>query len=378
MRNRIVLVPVILILLVALLLIACGKKVATPTPGPAPVPTPASAPSPAPEKIVWTAQSSYAAGLPQLYAPAEHFANEVAELTEGQLVIKMNPGGAIVPGMKVFDAVSAGTLDLACTWAGWWVGKFPASVLFGNSYPNGLQLREMLGWIYTGGGLELWNELYRGHNVKVLPPYGILGPENFCWSHKPINSLADFKGLKFRTVGIWGECLERLGARVVSLPGAEVYSAAERGVIDAFEFATPAIDKKLGFPEIMKYLKVPGIHEPCAPLETLVNEKSWEKLPENLKFKVKVALRDSCFWAVNEALKQDAEAMEYFRHYPGLHISKLSPEMIAGIVKIGNEVLDEHAKKDPMFAKVLDSQREYRKKVEPYASLVRLPYPYAE
>jgi len=329
-------------------------------------------------KIVWRAQSSYPAGLPQLYAPAAHFAKLVGELTGGQLVVKMHPGGSIVPSKQIFAAVSTGTLDLGCTWSGWWIGKFPASVLFGNSFPNGLQMQEMLGWIYTGGGLELWNEMYKGRGVKVLPPYGILGSENFCWSRKPINSLADFKGLKFRTVGIWGKCLERLGARVVSLAGGEVYPALERGVIDACEFATPAIDRKLGFQEICKYLKVPGIHEPCAPLETLVNENSWKKLPDPLKLQVKTALQASCFWAMNRALKQDAEAMNFFLNYPGLHVSKISPEMIEEIKKIGNEELDKYAKKNEFFAKVLTSQRNFRKLVEPYADLVRLPYPYAK
>ena len=105
------------------------------------------------EKIVWRAQSSYPAGLPQLYEPAARFAEKVRRLTNGRLVVRMSPGGAIVPATKVLDAVSAGTLDLACTWAGWWIGKFAASVLFGNSFPNGLQMREMLIWIYTGGGI---------------------------------------------------------------------------------------------------------------------------------------------------------------------------------------------------------------------------------
>jgi len=249
-------------------------------------------PSGASEKITWRGQSSYTAGLPQLYAPAEHFAREVEKLTDGQLIIKMAPGGSIVPGMEVFDAVNDGTLDIGCTWAGWWVKKFPAAVLFANSYPNGLQMREMLGWIYTGGGLELWNELYEGRNIVVLPPYGMLGSENFCWSHKPINKLSDFKGLKFRTMGIWGQCLESLGAHVVTLQGSEVYPSLKKGVIDACEFGTPAIDKKFGFYKICSYLKLPGIHEPCAPLETLVNKKSWGKLPDDLKYKVKVALRD--------------------------------------------------------------------------------------
>jgi TRAP-type mannitol/chloroaromatic compound transport system substrate-binding protein len=326
---------------------------------------------------VWKAQSSYSAGLPQLYAPAEYFAEEIEKLTDGRLVVELSPGGAIVPSLKVFDAVSAGTLDMGFTWAGWWLDKFPGAVLFANSYPNGLQMREMLGWIYTGGGLELWNELYKDQNVVVLPPYGVLGSENFCWSRKPIESIEDFKGLKFRTVGIWGRCLERLGASVVSLPGAEVYPSLEKGVIDACEFGTPAIDKKFGFQEICKYLLLPGIHEPCAPLETLVNEKSWEQLSADLKHKVTLALRDSSFWAMNRALKEDAEAMEFFRNYSGLNVSKLPPEMIDEIVTIGDAVLKENAEQDVMFAKILKSQVDFRKKVEPYAELVRLPYPYA-
>jgi TRAP-type mannitol/chloroaromatic compound transport system substrate-binding protein len=329
------------------------------------------------EKIVWRGQSSYPAGLPQLYAPAAEFSRIIEELTDGELVVNVSPGGSIVPSKQVFDAVSAGTLDIGFTWAGWWIGKFPASTLFGNSFPNGLQMREMLSWIYYGDGLKLWNELYAGHNLVVLPPYGILGPENFCWSRKPINSLEDFKGLKFRTVGIWGKCLERLGARVVSLAGGEVYPALERGVIDAAEFATPAIDKKLGFQEICKYLKVGGIHEPCAPLETLVNEKTWAKLPDRLKGKVKVALKISCFNAMNSAMKEDAEAMNFFLNHDDLHVSKLSDEMIREIIEIGDEELDKYSEKDEFFAKVLKSLREYRKLVEPYADLVRLPYPYA-
>lgn len=330
------------------------------------------------EKIVWRGQSSYPAGLPQLYEPAAEFAKIVEQITDGELVVNVSPGGAIVPSKQVFEAVSSGTLDIGFTWAGWWIGKFPASVLFGNSFPNGLQTREMLSWIYYGGGLELWNELYKGHDLVVLPPYGILGPENFCWSHKPINSLDDFKGLKFRTVGIWGKCLERLGARVVSLAGGEVYPSLERGVIDAAEFATPAIDKKLGFQEICKYLKVGGIHEPCAPLETLVNKSTWEKLPDRLKEKVKVALKISSFNAMNKAMKEDAEAMNFFLNHKDLHVSKLSDEMIKGIIKIGDEELDKYAEKDEFFAKVLKSQRDYRKLVEPYADLTRLPYPYAD
>ena len=329
-------------------------------------------------KTVWTAQSSYPTGLAQIYEPAVRFAERIEKLTDGELVVKMHPGDAIVPSKKVFEAVSLGSLDMGMTWAGWWVGMFNASYLLANAYPDALQMREMLGWIYAGGGMELWNEVYKGHGVKVLPPYAVQGSEILCWSNKPINTLEDFKGLKFRTVGIWGRVLERLGAKVVSLAGGEVYTAMERGVIDALEFNTPRTDKELGLFEIAKFVKLPGIHQPAVPLETLVNEKSWEKLPEHLKIKVEMALRDTCFESMNQILKQDAEAMQFIRSQKGMNVSKLTPEMIKEIVRIGNEELDKDAAKDPVFAKVLKSQRDFRKLVEPYADLIALPYTYAQ
>jgi TRAP-type mannitol/chloroaromatic compound transport system substrate-binding protein len=329
-------------------------------------------------QIVWTAQSSYPPGLSQIYEPAVRFAERIEKLTDGELVVKMNPGDAIVPSKKVFEAVSTGTIDMGMTWAGWSVGMFNASYLLSNAYPDALQMREMLGWIYAGDGMELWNEVYKGHGVKVLPPYAVQGSEILCWSNKPINSLEDFKGLKIRTVGIWGRVLERLGAKVVSLAGGEVYTAMERGVIDAVEFNTPLTDKELGLYEISKFVLLPGIHQPAVPLETLVNEKSWEKLPDHLKLKVEMALRDTSFESMNKTLKQDAEAMQFIRNQKDLKVSKLTPEMMKEIVKIANEELDVYAKKDPMFAKVLKSQRDFRKLVEPYSELVRLPYTYAQ
>ena len=333
---------------------------------------------PAHAKTVWRAQSSYPAGLPQLYTPAERFAELVEELTDGELVINMQPGGAIVPSKRVFSAVDKGVLDLGATWAGWWMGKFPSAALFANSRPNGMQLREMLAWVEHGGGLQLWNELYADHNVRVLHPYGMLGSENFCWSRKPIESLEDFQGLKFRTVGIWGRILEDLGAQVVQLPGGEVYPSLERGVIDATEFATPGIDRELGFEEICSYLLVPGIHEPCTPLETLVNEDSWNSLSPEIQSKVQLAAKISCFEAINRAMVQDAEAMNYFLESDDVSVSRITPAMIERIKELGRAKLDEMASEDEMFARVLKSQRKFRRKVEPYADLIRLPYPYAD
>jgi TRAP-type mannitol/chloroaromatic compound transport system substrate-binding protein len=337
----------------------------------------ASAP-PAQAKTVWRAQSSYPAGLPQLYTPAERFAELVEKLTDGELVITMQPGGAIVPSKQVFSAVDNGVLDLGCTWAGWWMGKFPSAALFANSRPNGMQLREMLAWLFHGGGLKLWNALYADHNLVVLPPYGMLGSENFCWSREPIESLEDFQGLKFRTVGIWGRILEDLGARVVQLPGGEVYPSLERGVIDAAEFATPGIDRELGFEEICSYLLVPGIHEPCTPLETLVNEDSWNSLSPEIQTEVRLAAKIACFEAVNRAMVQDAEAMNHFLDSDQIAVSRITPAMIERIKELGRSKLDEMASEDEMFARVLESQRDFRRKVEPYAELIRLPYPYAE
>lgn len=357
--------------------VALGMTIGSCAPGASPTPkaekaTPASPKKPAPpKKIEWTAQTPWPSGMPLFQESAEHFAEKTKELTNGRLVIKMQPAGAIVPALEVADAVNKGTLDIGCGWSGYWKGKFPASPLFSEALGAGAGVfnpAEWLGWWFQGGGAELHQEMYsrKGWNIKVLPPYGICPQEDFAWSHKPIRNLKDFKGLKFRTVGYWGDVLEKVGASVVTLPGEEVYPALERGVLDAAEFSTPSIDKSLGFNEICEYMVVPGIHQACVPLETIVNKDSWEKLPSDLKPLVKAALKETTLWSLSRGIKKDAKAMKFFEKDKSTKVIRLSPKAIRQIKKVGRKVLKKKAEKNPFIAKVVKSRLQFDKVWTPY------------
>ena len=319
--------------------------------------------------IKWRAQSAYPAGL-IFYEAAVNFAERVKVMSNGELDITMNAGGVLVPSGKEADAVSKGALDLSCSSPMMQRGKFPAGAIIGAGIYSFKQ-HEFMAWFEVGGGYELWQEMYdrKKYNVKVLPSYGIYGMESLGWFNKPIKSLADFKGLKYRTVGEWGEVLTRVGASVMTLPAGELYTALERGVLDGTDMSIPSFDKGLGLYEICKYLLLPGVHQTSGPMETLVNKNSWAKLSPDLQAIVKSAARETstvetlCQWT-----KKDADALEFFKT-KGVKILTLSPEVLREIKVLFDEVLDERAKKYPFYAKVLKSQRKFHKRWGDYQKL---------
>ncbi len=328
-----------------------------------------------PKQIKWRAQSTWPAGMPILQEAAEYFAKRVGELSGGRLVIDMNPGGTIVPAFELNEAVHKGVVDVACGWASYWRGTFPAAPLFG-AVEGGPETMEYLGWVLVGGGLELWQEMYdrKGWQVKVLPPYSAHSAENLAWANKPIRSLKDFKGLRFRTGGYyWGKVLQRMGASVVTLPGAEVIPSLERGVIDAAEWSMPGIDVTMGFHEICKYLVIPGVHQPASLDELLIHKKSWEKIPQDLQAIVWSAARDSSLFIMTREMELNPPALQTFRE-KGVEIITLSSEVQARAKAVAEEVHNETAAKDPFFKKVLESQRKFHKAWSGYKQAFKIVY----
>lgn len=339
---------------------------------PAPTPPPAAAPTPTPPPVIkWRMASSWPKGTYLQWA-ADEFAKRVEEMSGGRLVIESYPGGAIVGALEVFDAVNAGTIEASHSWAGYWIGKEPACPFFA-ALPMGFEAVPFLTWIYEGGGLELWKEMYAEYNFGFVGPAGCLPPEDFAWAHKPLRTLEDFKGLKIRGVGFWGEILKEIGASVVTLPGAEVYPALERKVVDAAEYSLPNIDWDLGFHEVCKYLHVPGIHQPSSLLELIINKDAWEALPKDLQEIVKGASREVTLRSLLRGFCLDAEALRRFREY-GTEIIYIDPKLQKEFRRRAEALYDRLAAKDPFFAKVLKSQREFREKYEEYKKLMTPVY----
>ena len=318
--------------------------------------------------IKWKAQCVYGSGL-QFYKSAAYFAESVKKMSNGRMIIQMNTGGSIVPPFSEQEAVHKGVLDLSCSTSMYVKGKFPAAVLIGASFGM-FKPMEFLAWCEKGGGYELWEEMYqqKGYNVKVLPPFAVYGTESLGWFRKPIKTLDDFKGLKYRTVGEWGEVLTRLGVSVMTLPSGELYAALERGVLDATEMSVPSFDKGLGLFEICKYLVFPGVHQTSGPFETLANKDSWNKLPDDLKAIVQAALRQAATKSMTDWQLEDAAAVEFFKT-KGVTIIKLSKDEVAKIKLLGQEVFDKHAAKDPFYAKILESQRKFYDSSKSYDQL---------
>src|SRR5919197_4638929 len=225
-------------------------------------------------------QATWPASL-TLYENFTYFVERVSKLSNGTLKIDAMPAGQVVPAFEVLDATHKKVLDGAHTWAGYWTGKNKASILFtGGPGTFGMDMIDAIGWLHHGGGLDLYQEFYRDQlklNVVVFP---ILpsGPQAFGWFKKPIETLADMKGMKCRQTGIADEIWQSLGFTVVNMPGGEIIPAAQRGVIDCAEWVGGIEDLKLGFHNVWKYHYSPGVHENVTIGELIINGDAWKSL----------------------------------------------------------------------------------------------------
>lgn len=319
------------------------------------------------QKITWKMASAWPGGT-QIQWAAEFFAESVNQMSGGRLEIKSYPAGKLIGAMEVFDSARMGNIDVAHASPAYWIGKMPAGALFGYQ-PFGMEVVPYLAWMYDGEGYALYQELYASYNFGFVAPCGILPPEDLAWSNKPIKSMEDFKGLKFRTSGYWGEILTAAGASVVMLPAGQIYEALQRNVIDAGEFSIPSMDKTLAFHEIAKYLLVPGIHQPSTILDILVNKKSWEKLPPDLQDIVKGAAQMTTMRMLTNSIAKDIEALTFFKQ-KGVTINYLDPKIQKELYATAVALMDQKATKDPFFAKVWESQKKFRKEYNMYKGLM--------
>jgi TRAP-type mannitol/chloroaromatic compound transport system substrate-binding protein len=327
--------------------------------------------------IVWQLQSSWTAGdFHQLNAKG--FANKVNEMAGGRFKIKVMAAGAIVPAFELLDAVHKGILDAANVWPGYWTGKHPAATLFGSipGGPFGMNSEDFLGWLYFGGGIELYNELLQKElkmDVVAFPCYGET-PEPQGWFPKPIKSLEDFKGLKFRAAGMSAEVFKEMGMSVVTIPGGEIVPALERGVIDAAEYGDPSSDMSLGFHDVRKYYHLPGMHQPTGMMEILINKKRWDELPDDLKAMVRYACMAEAMEFVIQMLDQNSKDAQKLITEHGVTIVQTPREILIEVLKGWDKVAAKHVAENPFFAKVYASQKKWAERIVPYRRVAHPDY----
>jgi TRAP-type mannitol/chloroaromatic compound transport system substrate-binding protein len=220
--------------------------------------------------------SSFPKPLDTLFGVADVFSKKVNEMTGGKFVISTHAAGEIVPAFGTIDAVQQGTVECAGTASYYYFGKDPVFAL-GCTIPFGLNARQMTAWLYEGNGLTLMREFFRQYNIMMFP-MGNTGSQMGGWWRREIKSLADVKGVKFRTGGFPGKVWERLGGIAANIPGGEIYSALEKGTVDAAEWVGPYDDERLGLHKVAPLYAYPGWWEPGPNIDLHVNIKAYEAL----------------------------------------------------------------------------------------------------
>jgi TRAP-type mannitol/chloroaromatic compound transport system substrate-binding protein len=308
------------------------------------------------DKIRWKMVTTWTKGL-LFHDYAVHFADTVRLASGGRLVIKVYSDGELVGAVQVFDAVSKGSADAGHDWPGYWKGKNEAFVAYA-SVPFGLDVEGYNIWLYERGGLEMMQELYGRYNLHALPG-GNGGQEMGLFSNKRATKMADFKGMRLRTVGWYMDIMNNLGASVSPLPGGELYLALERGVIDSVEFSTPAINYPMGFDDISKFVIEPGVHQPSVQCAILINKDSWKKLPDDLKWIVDTAAKETQLWSQAWTENLNAEAVKLFQKK--VKFVEMDDATLSAFAKTTKAYLDGLSAKYPDVKKALDSQEAFKK-----------------
>lgn len=293
-------------------------------------------------------------GGPLMDEGAQAFADRVKALSNGRIEIEVYPAGTLGPGLKVSETVANGVADMGHTWIGYDWGVDQTAVLFGG-YAGSFDSERMLHWLYRGGGAELQADWRKEKFNLVSMPLFIRTAEVFLHSRKPVATLEDLAGLKLRTAGAWLEISKGMGAAPVTMPGGDVYTALERGAIDATEWGTLWENQAPGFHRITKYVVIPGAHQPTAPFELVINPDSWDELSDSDKELVREAAFSTTINSWLTIGQEDAKALAFFREQ-GNEIIELDPEVQYAVREAGLKWADGIAAENDWFRKVMESQ----------------------
>jgi TRAP-type mannitol/chloroaromatic compound transport system substrate-binding protein len=299
-------------------------------------------------------------------------------MSGGRLKLEVLPVGSVVGFFEVLDAVNRGLLDGGLAWPGLWSGKNSAAGLFGSPLggPFGMGLNEFSAWLFAGGGQELYNELLQKElRMDTVAFFTTVQPywEAFGWLKRPITNLEDLRKLKFRSSGIGLEMFRRMGATTVGMPGGEIVPGLERGVIDGAEWAIPSRDMVIGFQNVAKYYYMPSFRQPPTFHELIINRRRWAELPPDLQAIVKYAAMAEITRLSAVTVDQDSQAAEELTTKHGVQILRTPDEVLRAELEAIDKVFDAEAQKNPFFAKVLSSQRDFAKRTVPHGQKMTPP-----
>ena len=301
------------------------------------------------------------------YEFSQIFVKKVSDMTAGKLVFELLPAGSVVKPFEMLDAVHSGTLDSAHGACGYWYGKNTAYSLFGTGPAIGMDAQMLLGWVEQGGGQALYDELVGQvlkYNVKGflnVPMYN----QPLGWFKKEVKSAADFKGLKYRTIGLAVDLMKEMGASVVMLPSAEIVPALERGLIDAAEFNNPTSDRTLGFDDVSKICMVQSFHQPMECQEIIINKKKYDALPKEFQAIIANAAGAMSSEMSYKAMNNNSRDMAELKA-KGVNFIRTPTEILQAQLNAWDAVIAKRSAENAFFAKVFESQKKWVQRVGPW------------
>ncbi len=320
----------------------------------------------------WKMVTTWPKNFPGLGTGANFLARLINEMSDGRIHVKVYGARELVPAFEIFDAVSRGTAEMGHGAAYYWKGKSQAAQFFA-AVPFGLTAQEMNSWLYHGGGMELWQEVYAPFNL-VPAAAGNTGVQMGGWFNKKIDKVSDLKGLKMRIPGLGGEVLRRAGGTPVTLPGGELFTSLQSGAIDATEWVGPYNDLAFGFYKAARYYYYPGWHEPGTTLESFINRKVLESLPGDLQSIVLNASRVANQDMLAEYTARNNSALDTLVNKHKVQLRRFPDEVLKTLRKLSDEVVAEVAARDAMSKKVYESFIKFRKQVSAWHDISERAY----
>jgi TRAP-type mannitol/chloroaromatic compound transport system substrate-binding protein len=310
-------------------------------------------------RVQWRMTTCWPRNLPGLGTGAQLLADLITKASGGRLTVTLHAAGEIVPAFEAMDAVTGGTVEMGHGGPHFWKGKVAAAQFISNT-PFGLTAQEQNAWFQHGGGQELADEVYAEMGCKFFPA-GNTGVQMGGWYNKEIRSLADYQGLKIRMPGLGGEVIKEVGANVVNRDPGEIAIALQSGSLDAVDWAGPYSDLAFGLHKSAKYYYYPGWHEPSAVLDCFVNRAKFDALPADLQ-----AVIEAACTAVNQLILSDIAAhnnasLNELVTTHKVQLRQFPVEVLLGLARVAEDVLDRLAGADPLSSKVYESLTAFRR-----------------
>jgi TRAP-type mannitol/chloroaromatic compound transport system substrate-binding protein len=291
------------------------------------------------------------------------FGKKVTDMTGGDLKIEVLPAGAVVPAFQLLDAVSKGVLDGGHGVLVYHYGKNTALALWGSGPGYGMDANMLLAWHKYGGGKALLEKIFAQIGANVVSfPYAPLYTQPLGWFKKPMQSVDDFKGLKYRTVGISIDLFTAMGAAVNALPGGEIVAAIDRGLLDAAEFNNASSDRALGFADVSKICMLQSYHQNSEQLEISFNKDKFKGLPPKMQAIIENAVEAASQDMQWKAIDRNSQDYITLQTTDKVKFYKTPDTILKRQLELYDEIARKYVASNPLFKEIITSQLAFAKR----------------